>query len=168
MKFLPFENITYHTQLSADEVIKRLSKNLELRKLFSLGFNRNRKIYEGEIKPNNEFDIRRVVWHRNNFSPRITGEIREEETATTIKIKLRLHVRSRVFMTIFCSIGFLMLMAGIANLLSSKTLEDPMTLIGPFITLIFGCGMAIGGFKYESICAKKHLAQLFEAEIKTS
>ncbi len=168
MKFLPFENITLHTQLPGREVLKRLSQNLEPLDLFPSRFNRTRKLFEGEIKPNNEFDIRRVIWYKNGFLPRITGKITEEETSTAIKLKLRLHVFPRVFMTFFCSIVFLVLLVGIANLLSSKTLEEPGALIGPLIMLILGYGMTIGGFKYESTYAKEYLAEIFEAEIENT
>jgi len=160
MKFLPFENITYHTQLPGYEVIKRLSDNLEPRKIFSFGFNRDRKKYEGNIE-RNKFNINRVIYYKNSFRPTITGKLSEDETGTTIKVKMRLHIFVGIFMTVWLGGVFLGLLAGL-------TAGDPVFMLVPFIMLLFGYGLTTGAFKYESIRAKKHLAEIFEAEIEST
>ncbi len=164
MKFLPYENITYRTKLPGYEVIKRLSENIEPREFFFFGFNHDRKTYQGNIE-HNGFNISRVtVFRRNSFNPIIKGKLHEDNTGTTIEVKMRLHIFVGLFMIFWFSGVFIGILAAITIAASEPI---PFILI-PFVMLIFGYVLTVGSFKYESIRAKKHLAELFETEIKTS
>ena len=46
------------------------------------------KLYEGEIVKN-EFNLTRIIRHRNSFRPVITGIIKPDSTATIIEVKMR-------------------------------------------------------------------------------
>lgn len=98
MKYLPYENITYRTKLPGYEVIKRLSENIGPREFFSLRFNQDRKPYEGNIE-HNGFNISRVtIFRRNSFNPTIKGKLHEDESGTTIEVKMRLNIFVGIFM----------------------------------------------------------------------
>jgi len=98
---------------------------------------------------------------RNSFNPTIKGKLHEDENGTTIEVKMRLHIFVGIFMTIWLGFAFLFLLAGLTG-------AAPEFILTPFIMLLFGYGLTTGGFKYESIRAKKHLAALFEAEIENN
>jgi len=157
MKYLPFENITLHTQLSVEEVIERLSENLEPREIFPFMLNRDRKTYEGYIK-HNQFNINKVIQGRDSFRPMIKGELQENEAGTTIEIKMRFHIFIFIFITIWCSIALMF------GLLFGFTKEIFSSL--GIIAFLYGLGIL--SFKRQSIHTKKHLAQLFEAEIEST
>ncbi|RXM40882.1 hypothetical protein BOQ62_03640 [Chryseobacterium sp. CH21] len=74
MKYLPFERITYTTNLSEQEVLTRLSGFVEPKK-FGLGRNYIKE-YEGSINDNN-FEISRVIRNRNSFLPQIIGTVQK-------------------------------------------------------------------------------------------
>jgi len=166
MKFLPFENITYHTQLSVEEVINRLSENLESRKYFFPGLKSKRKAYEGYIK-HNTFNINKVLDRRNGFVPIIKGKLYENNTGTIIKVKMRLHEIALIFGIFLFTILLPISVANIAYLLLSKA-APTRELIMPIFMFILFSSMIMYHFKSVSVPTKKHLAKLFEAKIKTS
>jgi len=164
MKFLPFENITYHTQLSGTEVIKRLSENLEPRDFSLVSLLDNRKTYRGSIEKNS-FNIRRKDRRINLFIPTVKGEFWEDSTRTTMKIKIRLNTFVIIFTTAW--IVSLLIQLGIEAVTSLETLRIPFLII-PFLVIIFGYVLTTVMFKYESIGTKRHLAKLFEAKIENT
>jgi hypothetical protein len=164
MKYLPFENITYTTNLSPEEVVERIQGIIEPNKTFRLtGIfgNSNHKPYEGTIN-RNSFSIKRIIGYRNSFLPRITGEIVSNFKGTKIEVKMRLHILVLIFMFIWCGgvgLGFITFLTSSIN---NGTFDS--AIIVPFGMLAFGYGLTTGGFKYESIKSKNYLAQLFKAE----
>ncbi|NEQ53189.1 MAG: hypothetical protein F6K11_24140 [Leptolyngbya sp. SIO3F4] len=166
MKYLPFENITYKTQLDPDEILKRLSEVIEPKKTIRMkGMfgNNNHKPYEGRISKN-IFIINRIITYRNSFIPTIKGIIEKDNDGTKIHVKMRLHEVAMVFMFIwFGGVGIALLIF-LVSMFNDQHFE-PIILI-PFGMLIFGYVLVTAGFKYESIKSKKYLTQLFEAEIE--
>ena len=164
MKYLPFENITYRTNLELEEIQKRINEVIEPKKTFRMtGIfgNSNHKPYEGSIN-GNSFNMTRIIGYRNSFLPRIKGEIEKGFNGNKINVKMRLHAFVIVFMFIwFGGVGIGCL--AVLSTLSNSDNFEPMTLI-PCGMLVFGYALVTGGFKYESIKSKKYLAQLFEAE----
>ena len=166
MKYLPFENISYSSQLDPEEILKRINEIIEPKKTFRMaGFfgNNKHKPYEGNTN-GMAFNITRIIGYRNSFLPRIEGLIEKDFQGTKIGIKMRLHSFVMVFMFIWLGAVGLTCLACLTALLNNKDFE-PLTLI-PFGMLIFGYGLLTAGFKYESLKSKKYLAQLFEAEIE--
>jgi len=166
MRFLPFENITYETRLSSEEVLKRIHEIIEPKKTFRMtgifGSN-NHKPYQGSLN-GNSFNITRIIGYSNSFLPRITGLVEKDFGLTKIHVKMRLHLFVLVFMSIWCvGLGFGCLVFLAASL--GKGTFEPTAFI-PLGMLLFGLVMVTGSFKYESIKSKKYFAQLFEAEIK--
>jgi hypothetical protein len=164
MKFLPAENITYKTKLKEDEILKRLSDNVEPEKIFRFGMfiSGSTKSYEGQIN-RQKFDIKRIIGYRNSFLPRINGIIEKDYDGMTIKVKMRLHTFVIVFLCIWCSfVGF-----GCITVLTQafgSSEFNPAALI-PFGMLIFMYALTMGAFKFESNKSKKDLQRIFEAEI---
>ncbi|MFS4470678.1 hypothetical protein [Chryseobacterium sp. T20] len=97
MKYLPFERITYKTNLSEEEVLTRLSGFVEPKK-FGLGRNYIKE-YEGSIH-NNSFEISRVIQYRNSFLPQINGRIQNGNDGVKIQVTLSLHAFVSFFLII--------------------------------------------------------------------
>jgi hypothetical protein len=164
MKFLPTENITYKTKLKEDEIIKRLSDNIEPKKTFRGGFfgSGSSKLYEGQIN-NHTFDINRIINYRNSFLPRINGIIEKSNEGTTIKVKMRLHAFVIIFLCIWGGAVGLGCISVLTQAFGGSEL-DSVTMI-PFGMLIFMYILTMGGFKSESSRSKKDLQTIFETEI---
>jgi hypothetical protein len=164
MKFLPAENITYKTKLKEEEILKRLSDNVEPEKMFRFGmfFGGSTKPYEGQIN-RQEFDIKRIIGYRNSFLPRINGIIERDYDGMTIKVKMRLHVLVIAFLCVWCSFVGLACIIVLIHVLGSSEF-NPMTLI-PFGMLIFVYALTMRSFKYESNKSKRDLQRILEAEI---
>ncbi len=166
MKYLPFENITYKTKLDSAAIFERINENVEPERSFRIrgifGSN-NYKPYEGSVN-GNSFSIRRIISYRNSFLPRIKGVIEKDLHGTRVNVKMRLHLFILVFIFIWCGgagFGFFAFL----TVSIGKGSFDLVILI-PLGMLLFGYGLTIAGFKYESIKSKKYIAQLFEAEIE--
>jgi hypothetical protein len=166
MKYLPFENITYHTKLDTEEILNKINEIIEPKKTFRMtGIfgSSDHKPYEGNINENS-FDITRIIGYRNSFLPRIKGNIIKDFGRTKVNVKMRVHTFVIVFMFIWFGGVGIGCLAVLASMFGNQNFE-PMTLI-PFGMLIFGYALITGGFKYESIKSKKYLAELLEAEIE--
>lgn len=121
------------------------------------------KPYKGSVN-GSTFVLTRIIKYRNSFLPRIKGHVIKGFDKTEINVKMRSHPIVLLFMLIWCvgvGLGFL---AILTSSIRRGTFEP--TLLIPLAMLLLGYGITLGGFKYESIKSKKHLAELFEAEIK--
>ena len=165
MKFLPIENIVYHSELNAVEALSRLNESIEPKKNFRMtGIfgSKDHKPYEGTIKKN-AFEMRRILHYRNSFQPVIEGVIDESGKGSVIKVRMRLHLLVIGFMVIWL---FFMLsfFGGMENFGFNG--KDYFSYFFPIILPIFLYAMTMGGFKYESIKSKKFLKELFGAEME--
>lgn len=100
MKYLPFERITYRTNLSEQEVLTKLSSFVEPRK-FGLGRNQIKE-YEGYID-NYSFEISRVIKYRNSFLPEISGRLQKNNLGTQIEVTMKLNLFVLFFLLVWCS-----------------------------------------------------------------
>ena len=160
-KYLPFESYVLTTQLSPQEVYKRLSDNIEPRKMYRFfTFDKQpTKPYEGEIAVHS-FRISRVINYRNSFLPIINGEILSFFGQTQIQIKMK----PAIFVLIFMSFWLSMTGAACVGILfnipqMTQSGFSPMLLI-PFAMFIFGCLLSFFSFKIESKKSKAFLATL--------
>jgi len=164
MKFLPFENLKFSTQIKEEEILKRLNNLVEAKSGFSFFnfYDPNSKPYRGEIG-GTHFKIKRRIFYRNSFLPVITGDIEQDILGTTIHVKMRLTIYTTVFLCFWCailgplSVGFLRF--GFA----SKTF-DAFQLI-PCGMLLFAYAMTMIFFKIESRRSIKDLKKAFDAEV---
>lgn len=157
MKYLPYEHITYKTNLSEQEVLTRLSGFVEPKK-FGLGRNYIKE-YEGSIH-NNSFEISRVIQYRNSFLPDINGIIQKNNNGTEIQVIMRLNLFVLIFLIFWCSIStcvFIMIT------LTQKKMSVEFFM--PLLMLIFVYALTMVCFKIESKKSKEYLRRSFEAEI---
>lgn len=161
MKYLPFERIVYRTNLSQEEIIKRLSDFVEPKKF---SFVRNPvKDYEGSVNADS-FDISRAITYRNSFLPEIYGSIQKNNYGTEIQVTMCLNGFVFLFTIVWCFIAsfsfVIVLMKGIRD----KAIAVEFFI--PLIMLLFMYGMTMAGFKIESKKSKEYLRKAFEAEIR--
>ncbi|CAM3062455.1 hypothetical protein DRF59_17130 [Chryseobacterium flavum] len=157
MKYLPFERITYRTNLSEQEIITRLSGFVEPRKY---GFRRSYvKDYEGFVNEKN-FEISRIIQYRNSFLPQISGIIQKNNYGTEIEVTMKLHVFVFIFLLFWCSIAI-----GIFIMIGSTEKKMSVEFFMPLLMLLFVYALTMIGFKVESKRSKEYLKKSFEAEI---
>lgn len=165
MKYLPYENITYKSMVDSKEILNRIGEIIEPKKTFRMSGvsgNNDHKPYEGYIK-GNSFNITRIIEYQNSFLPRIKGNIENSFGTTKINVQMRLHPFVLVFTLLWCSAAGLGFLAVLSSSIVKGIFEPTMFM--PLVMLLFGYGLATGGFKYESKKSKQYLAQLFDAEI---
>jgi hypothetical protein len=172
MNILPYENITYKTHLSKEEILNRLNQETEPKQwirmtgIFSSG---NHKAYEGVVNQNS-FKISRIIGYRNSFLPRIEGEIEEKvegnSKITLIHIKMRLHTFVLVFLCVWLSFMFLattFLIPIFKQEISNPSISNLASII-PFLMIPFISLITILAFHYEGNKSKIFFENLFEAE----
>lgn len=157
MNPLPYENITYKTSLKEQEVLRRL------REVVTSEHGQAWNKYKGRID-GSEFNIVRVIEYRNSFLPKISGKIEPDFFGTRIKVTMRLHEFTLIFMIFW--LGGVGLAASLMWVQNLDEAEFNPSILVPFGMFIFGLVLTISGFKAESIKSKKELQKLFEAEIE--
>lgn len=161
MKYLPFERITYSTNLPQQEIIKKLSDVVEPK---TISFRRNStKDYEGSVDTES-FNISRVINYRNSFLSQISGTIQKNNCGTEIQVTMSLNGFVFLFAIVWCLMSsftfIIVLMKGIRD--EGITVEFFI----PLIMLLFIYGLTMIGFKIESKKSKEYLKNLFEAEMR--
>ncbi len=165
MKFLPFEEITYKTSLSPEEVLERLGKVVRHREnsdgvSFSRETNADNKAYEGTIN-GNSFSITRIIHYQNSFLPLINGVIERDVDGTKIRVKMRLHGSVMLLMLFIITIAIYI---SYSFFQSSKKFD--LHMLFPALGIVYGYFLTMLGFNYEAAKSKKDLAELFEATIE--
>ena len=156
MKFLPFENISFKTNLSQDEVKKRMSKNIEP---FGSDWGR---IFEGELK-GNLFEIRRNIWYQSSFIPAIKGVIRNDGEKTFLQVEMKLPTLVLIFVCISFGFAFIIfLLFVMAGIFSG---HFPIVALLPFGMMVFCYLLTMTSFKLECGKTKKELEKIIEGDI---
>lgn len=161
MKYLPFEKLTFETDLSEDEVKARLLHNVEEKKYFRFGKKGN-KPYEGYLN-GNRFEINRIITYRNSFLPLIKGQIIENNIGTQIQVKMSLYLFVFIFMIFWCGVvGLAFIALFIAAIINNNFQAFILIPLGMFI---FGYLLTMIAFKAESSKSKKDLKKILKATI---
>jgi hypothetical protein len=153
MKFLPIENIVFKSKLNEDEIIERLTDEVEFENTYINYV--SGKLFDGEIV-DNKFEITRKINYRNSCLSKIIGIIEKDTDETKITIQMKLHRG----VTIFSYIWFGSLIFMCILFLSIGFYE-----FNPLKMIIFGYIFIMLSFKYESYKSKKLLKDIFKAEI---
>ncbi|WP_375560022.1 hypothetical protein ACE193_20235 [Bernardetia sp. OM2101] len=168
MLLLPYEELTYKTHLSKDEILKRLSNETESKQLIRIGsIFGGHKEYEGTINENS-FEISRIISYRNSFLPRIKGEIEERKEATFVHIKMSLSTWVMIFLPIVAVILFTI--NSITSFLRSPFAQVESEFITglssymPFLIGVLFYVIITFSFKLESFGSKRFFKGLLEAE----
>lgn len=159
MKFLPYERLKIITSLSVDEVLKRLNNSIEPKRYFRL-LGSGTKPYQGSVE-GSHFEVSRIIGYRNSFLPMIKGDLQSEISGCSVYITMHPKIFVTAFMIVWLGgVGFFFL-TFLYSLASSST--DPSIVLIPGGMFVFGYGLFLGGFKFESIKSRKFFRELFEA-----
>jgi len=153
MKFLPIENIVYRSNLNEDEIIERLTNEVEFENTFINYV--SGKLFDGEIT-DNKFEITRKIYNSNSYNIKAIGTIEKDTDGTKINVKIKF----RKGVTIFLCFWF-----GFAFLISIMFLTNGVWKLQPLGMLLVAYLFIMLSFKYESYKSKKLLKNIFKAEI---
>lgn len=158
MKYLPYEKYTFETPLSKEEVLRRISENIEKEQTLRLSWDKREKPYEGRINENS-FRLKRIIGYKNSFLPILVAKIESRSGKTVLKVKMRLIHFVLGFM-IFWMSG--VLLGLIAFGIKSFTDEFTPAVLIPLGMLLFGYLLTTLPFKYESKRYKSFIEELLE------
>ena len=163
-RFIPHEKLTLETNLSKEEIGKRIAENttdtpIRGFRWLQKGSASDRR-FTGKISESG-FDIEPNITYRNSFLPTIKGRIESDGIVSRIHLQLRLHAFFRVFGFIWILI---VIPVSITIIVAKITSGESVPFQRYSILLVFVLAVFIGGFKYESIKSRKFLIKLLEAE----
>ncbi|MEO0584261.1 MAG: hypothetical protein AAF135_18755 [Bacteroidota bacterium] len=161
-KYLPTENLIYHTSLSPEEVVQRLGEHVRMRRQ-GPSVASTSDTYKGSVSVNT-FKISRIIHSRNSFLPQIKGTIIPKTHKTEIQIAMRLAPEVIVFLAIWC--GFVLFALG--GLIYDAIQNEGITLFTfiPLAMIPFAYVISMLGFKLESSRSQKFFQKLWEAEME--
>jgi hypothetical protein len=165
MMWLPYENFYIDTNLKPDAAEAALAQEVapdadfSFKTIFS---DRSGEYFLGTVA-SGSLKIRRQIYYRNSFLPRITGTIEPDMNGSRVHIKMKLHIMILVFV---CAWTIVIGLGGIAFIL--KPSDDGLGAndLVPLGMVLFVYLLSMGGFKFESIKAKKKLAEIFQGSIE--
>lgn len=162
-KYLPVENYILETDLSPEEITKRLTeKTTHQKSWYDWRAMKGGKPYYGVIQEN-VFTINRVIGYRNSFLPLIKGEVSRLSGRTQVHIRMRLSRFVQIFMFFWlgCTalVGGFIVLAAISGIANYKKGYSFFALV-PFAMLFFGFFMMSFAFKKESKISRKFLTDL--------
>lgn len=163
MKILPYENLTYKTHLSKEEILKRLSNKVEPKR--GIFPDNAYKPYEGTISENT-FKIKRIIGYRNLSLPYIKGKIEESQDSTLIHIKMRLHPFVIVILCIwslFMALGVLIFITIFAREVQNLSMSNLPFFLLPLLIIISPI-VVCSAFHYEGNKSKVFFEKIFEVE----
>lgn len=167
-KFIPHERLTLRTNHTVEEVEKLLFNNTSIDDASDWRWlqrgRRSDKYFGGQLFES-AFKIRPNISYRNSFLPVIEGKITSEGSVSSrIQLTLQLHIFVRIFAIIWIVLTLVITTGNLSAIVSSEE-NLTITSILKFIFFVgIGCAVFIGGFKYESIKARKFLIQLLDAK----
>jgi len=168
MTLIPYENLNIKTTLDLAKVLEKLNEAIEPKQRFRKFWDASHKPYQGAVD-GLHFDATRIIHYRNSFLPIIKGEIQPEINGCTINLKMHLHTAVVIFMTLwlgFVAFFFLAILGSyISTILQTGTAgaSSPMMFFIPGAMFVFGYGLVLGSFKFESKRSKAYFYELFQA-----
>ncbi len=96
MDYFPFENFEIHTTLNSDEIFYRFRAAVETKKTWRKPLFAIKKSYYGVVN-RNSFWMARVATLAPNFTPEVSGTIRQDISGSFILISMRLSSLSLIF-----------------------------------------------------------------------
>jgi hypothetical protein len=160
MKFFPYEKYKLISPLKQEDALKKLAAAVTIGPTSLFASSRQDKYYQGKIS-GYSFEITRIIGYRNSFRPVIIGEI-SSYLGSEINIVMRMNMAVIIFCCVWMGGVLIAAIATLAAQINSGKFLLPGLI--PFAMLLLGYILFTGGFKYESIKAKKFLKELFEAE----
>ena len=160
MKFFPYKNYILTTNLTAEEVRRRLQDNIEPKKMFRFNFFHKSvtKPYEGEIHANT-FCMNRIIEGRNSFLPLIEGKISKDGIGTEVRIKMRMALYTYIVWLIILG-TLISLIFKVASLMILRKQFHPGSIALLVFTVLIYL-FAVLSFNSESSKSKRFFEDLF-------
>ncbi|HAL82093.1 MAG TPA: hypothetical protein DCO83_07545 [Mucilaginibacter sp.] len=167
MKFLPYENFYIITRLRPDEAESRLQQEVSPGNGSFFNFFRSTftTYFEG-YAVNGRFEFKRNINYRNSFLPQIKGTIENGPGGSRVHVKMNMLVFVTIFMCFWLGATGLAAIALITRQFERGQLTAADFVV--FIMFLFGYGLTMGSFKFESLKAKSYLVELLDGEIDES
>ena len=165
MKWLPYENFYVDTNLKPDAVQSDLETEVgpDPGFTFTTIFSQRSECYFLGSVANGTFRIRRQIYYRNSFLPRITGTIEPYLNGSRVHVKMMPHILVTIFMCMW--MGGVGVACLVVLFIYTKAENFNAVTLVPFGMFLFGYVLFTGGFKFESIKAKTRLAEIFQGNI---
>jgi hypothetical protein len=156
-RLFPFERVSFPSDASAEEVLRRLEAAIEPTAWLRNPFSTQHKAFQGKVT-GNTFRISRIIHDRNSFLPTVAGSVREAGSGAVIEATLGLNPFVAAFMALWLgSVGVLAVVLGVGTLSSG---QNPALALIPTGMFLFGYLLSQGGFLFESKKAKHFLEEL--------
>jgi len=150
MNLLPYDKFEFKVTLPPWDVCRRLVENVSEETFWGELFSTSEsKPFKGDVQEAS-FKIRRRIWYRNSFLPILHGEMETIADGTRIKIRMKLHLFTQIF-----------LIAWISAVVFSDFLGDGDYMMG-FVFLIFAALLTYLGFWFEVKKSRLALLSIFE------
>lgn len=152
MSICPNKTIELLSTLTKDEVIEKISRNMEYVESFRISGMRHNSFrdYEGNIN-RDEIKFRRILKSgANSFIPQISGRITELDDKTYLRLNARLHKVIEGFIIGFNCFLLLLFINELLSYDSTSGLSFFMSfLAGPLFMIVFANGITRIIFNYE-------------------
>ena len=170
MKYLPFEHFDIYTDLSSDEVFRRLCAAIDMKRKWLIFLDRK---FAGDVT-RNYFKIWRLTWWNQNFTPVVSGIIQSDEVGCRLQIKMRIPWYSFLFYSFAFGFVWLSFFMGNANLIVQKIQtgiwqiesfgEWLLNVVLYIVFLAFIYFISVGTFKWEAYRIIAYLLRLVRAK----
>ncbi len=166
LRFLPFENMLIRTDLSVEELRRRLSEQV--------GEPRGLKILAGRPQPylgrfeKDRFCVWRDFSYRNSFKPIIRGKLMDVGSGSYVHLVIRPRIAVLIFMLVwFGGVAWAEVSIMVEAVSHGTGLVELIANSGPFLLIplafaLFGYLLMMGGFKWEARKTVKFFSDLFE------
>ncbi len=160
MLLLPFDGRTLVTSLPPNEVRTKLTHSTGEQRLVMLFRDKEEKPLTGAIG-SDTFRVHRTIHYRNSFLPVITGRFERKGNVTDIRIAMRMHVFTIVFMSLWLGVlGTLVAFMLLTVILGKPFLPVMLVPLGMFT---FGYLLMMGAFLFEHRRSLDLLKELLNA-----
>ncbi len=172
MKYLPLEKFDLYTELTSDEVFRRLRSVIDTDRRWLIFSN---KKFVGDVE-RYYFRLWRLTWWSQNFRPIIYGKIQQKELGCSIQIRMRMPWFGFLFYSFIFGYLWLSIFMGSANLVVQK-IQTGIWQIGSLgewfqgivlylVMLSFVYFLPVGTFKWEAYRAINYLLKLTRTKRK--
>jgi hypothetical protein len=160
--FIPYERITYITNLNKDEVIKRLASKIDPNpSLLNWKFGKLDRPFKGKLLGDN-FSLLKINYNGTSL-PTISGKIEDSKGKVTISVIIKFDRLLIVFILLLYLTFFAVTLAFI---ISSNRSYWP-TILFPVAPILFSYIVGMISFNFKSSFIKDDLKEIFQREYIT-
>ncbi|MGY0216350.1 hypothetical protein ACWJJH_03055 [Endozoicomonadaceae bacterium StTr2] len=151
MKLIPYDKFTVETNLSSEEVLKRIDENTESKKWSNQFYS---KYFNGSVNKNG-FSIQNNINSKNPIVPLLIGEVKPSGKGSRVNVTMRLKFSDFFVMFLWIAgVGF-----GLKTSISSTGFLSYSSLMS-LAMLMFGISLPLFAFWIDGSRQKKYLIQL--------